>query len=202
MKPPAIVRADITAVILAGGKGRRMGGRDKGLLELEGRPLIEYLLAAVSPQAGSIIINANRNQERYLDYRHRVVADTLEDFQGPLAGFLSTMLACHSPYLVTLPCDSPFLPPDYVSRMAQALTDQQAELAVAHDGERLQPVYALLPCSLRASLEAFLASGERKIDRWYALHKMAQVDFADCPGMFRNINTPEDQRRLSQEINQ
>jgi len=200
VKPASLPRSDITAVVLAGGRGRRMGGRDKGLLELKGRPLIEYLLDAVSPQVGSIIINANRNQERYAAYDHPVVADTLENFQGPLAGFLCAMAAASTPYLLVLPCDSPFLPADYVSRMARTLLDQQAELAVAHDGKRLQPVYALLPRSLRPSLEAFLAAGDRKIDLWYAQHRMTPVDFSDCPELFRNINTPADQNSLLQEV--
>lgn len=189
----------ISAVILAGGMGRRMGGQDKGQLKLYGRPLIEYVLEAIQPQVNTILINANRNQAEYARYGYPVVPDLLEGYQGPLAGFASGMRAATTPYIVTLPCDGPFSAPDLVARLATALQNMRADIAVAHDGERLQPVYALLPTRLLDSLEDFLAAGERKIDRWYAQHNMALADFSDAVKAFRNINTPQDQQRIQQE---
>ena len=197
MKP--VSQQQVSAVILAGGMGRRMGGQDKGQLELNGRPLIEYVLETIQPQVKTILINANRHQAEYARYGYPVVPDLLQGYQGPLAGFAAGMRAATTPYVVTLPCDGPFSPPDLVARLAAALEKGHADIAVAHDGERLQPVYALLPTSLSASLESFLAAGERKIDLWYTQHKMVRVDFSDVAKTFRNINTPQDQHRLQQE---
>ena len=189
----------ITAVILAGGMGRRMGGQDKGQLILNGRRLIEYVLEAIEPQVKTILINANRHQAEYARYGYSVIPDVLQGYQGPLAGFASGMRAATTPYIVTLPCDGPFSAPDLVARMATALQNMHADIAVAHDGERLQPVYALLPTKFQSSLEDFLATGERKIDRWYAQHNMAIADFSDAVKSFRNINTPQDQQHIQQD---
>ena len=197
MKP--VSQQQVSAVILAGGMGRRMGGQDKGQLELNGRPLIEFVLETIQPQVKTILINANRNQAEYARYGYPVVPDLLQGYQGPLAGFAAGMRAATTPYIVTLPCDGPFSPPDLVARLAAALEKGHADIAVAHDGERLQPVYALLPTSLSPSLESFLAAGERKIDLWYTQHKMVRVDFSDVAKTFRNINTPQDQHRLQRE---
>ena len=197
MKP--VSQQQVSAVILAGGMGRRMGGQDKGQLELNGRPLIEFVLETIQPQVKTILINANRHQTEYARYGYPVVPDLLQGYQGPLAGFAAGMRAATTPYVVTLPCDGPFSPPDLVARLAAALEKGHADIAVAHDGERLQPVYALLPTSLSPSLESFLAAGERKIDLWYTQHKMVRVDFSDVAKTFRNINTPQDQHRLQQE---
>ncbi len=190
----------ITGVILAGGRGSRMGGQDKGLLEWHGRPLVAYLLEALQPQVDAILINANRNQARYQQYQHPVISDELSDYQGPLAGFAAAMQAAQTDYILTIPCDAPELATDTAARLLTALQAEQAEIAVAHDGERLQPVHALIPVSLLPSLQAFLAKGDRKIDLWYAQHRMASVDFSDCRRMFRNINTPQQQAELEQQI--
>ncbi len=191
---------EVTALILAGGMGRRMGGQDKGRIELHGQPLIEIILAAIRPQVKTILINANRHQQDYARYGYPVVSDQLDGYQGPLAGFTAGMAACTTPYIVTLPCDGPLVAPDLVTRLFKAIQRGGVDLAVAHDGQRLQPVYALLPVQLLSSLEAFLAEGDRKIDRWYAQHRMALTDFSDTPQMFTNINTPEDRLRLQQEV--
>jgi len=191
---------DITAVILAGGQGRRMGGEDKGLLEFNGRPLVAILLEKLERQAVEIVINANRNQDRYREFGYPVISDELGDYQGPLAGIASAMAAVETDFILTLPCDSPLLVEDYVARFVVAEADSGAMVNVAFDGERLQPVHALIRSNLRSSLEEFLASGERKIDRWYAQHAFAEVDFADCADMFRNINTPDDRARLQQAV--
>jgi len=190
----------ITAVILAGGRGTRMGGQDKGLVELNGRPLIKHVLSIIAPQVGAVIVNANRNLERYAGFGYPVVRDHLLDYQGPLAGFAAAMAAAHTPFIITLPCDGPQLPDDYVGSMTAALEREDAELAVAYSGERLQPVHALLRCSLLPSLERYLKQGDRKIDLWYQLHRVALADFSHCPRAFRNINTPDERDRLMREV--
>lgn len=190
----------IAGVILAGGRAQRMGGRDKGLLPLAGRPLAAYAVHSLRPQVGEIIINANRNIEDYQALGYRVVSDCIGEFCGPLAGMLSAMNGTDADYLLTAPCDSPLLPADYARRMFAALAREAAELSVAHDGERLQPVFALLSVRLLASLRDYLEKGERKIDRWFASHHMVLTDFSDNPRMFRNINTPEELAVLEREI--
>jgi molybdenum cofactor guanylyltransferase len=190
---------DLTAVILAGGRGRRMGGSDKGLVELEGRPLIAHVLNVIAPQVGTVLINANRNAKQYEAFGYPVVSDALDGFQGPLAGFASAMAAATTPYILTLPCDGPLVPPDYAARMMHTLEIPGSEIAVAHDGNRMQPVYALLPVRLMADLEGFLAQGDRKIDLWYAGRRTALADFSDRPDAFRNINTPQDRDQLLKE---
>ena len=187
---------DITAVILAGGQGRRMGGQDKGLLEFNGRPLVESLIRALEAQSVTIVINANRNLERYRVYGLPVISDRLEDYQGPLAGFASVMDAVGTDFILTLPCDGPLLTDDYVARFVERHNASGAPICVAFDGERLQPVHALIRCDLQASLNRFLENGDRKIDRWYTMHDYVHTDFSDCPEMFRNINTPSDQQIL------
>ena len=187
---------DITAVILAGGQGRRMGGQDKGLLDFGGRLLIEILIESLQNQQLSIVINANRNQSTYQSYGYPVIRDDLEDFQGPLAGFASAMAVVETDFILTLPCDSPVLADNFAGHFIDAHNREQAPVCVAHDGERLQPVYALINTGLLDDLKRFLLSGERKIDRWYAQYDYTTVDFSSHATMFENINTPEDQQRL------
>jgi molybdenum cofactor guanylyltransferase len=194
-----IEKEKVTAVILAGGMGRRMGGRDKGQVELQGHPLIEYVINAIRPQVNSILINANRHQDDYARYGCPVISDMLEGYQGPLAGFAAGMQAAATPYIVTVPCDGPLLADDLVQRLCTSLSKDAAEIAVAHDGRRMQPVYALIPTALLPSLQAFLAAGNRKIDQWYACHTVALADFSDSPETFRNINTPEDHSNIQNE---
>ena len=190
---------EVTAVILAGGKGRRMQGKDKGLVELADLPLIEHVIAAIEAQVKTIIINANRNQQQYSHYGYQVISDTLDDYQGPLAGFISAMKEASTSHIVTLPCDGPLLADDLVERLIFASNKENAEIAVAHDGERMQPVYSLIPVTLTASLGDFLDSGERKIDLWYKQHRLALADFSDCPETFRNINTAKERDNLQNE---
>lgn len=187
---------DVTAVILAGGRGSRVGGADKGLLEFNGRPLIEHVIDAVAGQVRGLMINANRNLVRYQRFGYPVIADSLVDYQGPLAGFLAAMETVQTPYILTLPCDGPLLAADLVARLVSALERESAEIAVAHDGRRLQPVYALIPVALKESLQAYLAGGDRKIDLWYARHRLARADFSDLPDTFVNVNTLEERDRL------
>ena len=182
----------ITGLILAGGAARRMGGGDKGLTELAGKPLIEYALARLAPQVDALIINANRNAARYADYGHPVVADEREGFQGPLAGMASGLKAAETEFMVCAPCDSPLLPEDLVERLFRQLREQDAELSVAHNGERLQPVFTLMRAALADSLLAFLDGGGRKIDQWFQQHRLAVADFSDQPAAFSNVNSPEE----------
>jgi len=190
----------LVAVALAGGMGRRMGGQDKGLIELAGRPMIEYVLDALRQQVDGLIISANRNRDTYAKYGVPVVADEIGDYFGPLAGMASAMREAHQGLLLTAPCDSPLVASNYARRMRSALETHDAEIAVARDNERLQPVFALLRTELLSDLVAFLESGERKIDRWYARHRTTEVDFSDRAEMFLNVNRPEDREALEAHI--
>jgi len=196
MSSKVIQKDSITGVILAGGEARRMGGQDKGLIQLGGQPLIEHVLATLKPQVGKIIINANRNHDSYGKYALPIVADELEGFNGPLAGMASCMRHIDTEYMVTVPCDSPYVPRDLVSRLSQQLQSDDAEISVAHNGERMQPVFSLMKCDLLDSLLVYLNQGHRKIDRWYEQHKLAITDFSDAPETFININTPDDIKNI------
>lgn len=187
-----IQQHDITVVILAGGRGRRMGGQDKGLVTYRNAELVKHVIDAISAQTQHIIINANRNLELYQRFGYPVVEDTLSGYQGPLSGFLAAMCYVDTDYILTLPCDGPIVTADYLSSMAAALNESNADLVVASDGDRMQPVYALMPVFLRQDLEQFLAAGERKIDRWYARHEVIQLEFPAEQGLFTNINTLEE----------
>jgi len=192
----SISASDITAVILAGGRGRRMGGQDKGLIEINGRALVGILIDRLSEQVSTILINANRNRKLYQAFGYPVVSDQLDDYQGPLAGFACAMDTVDTDFILTLPCDGPSLASDYVARFITSQQRSGAAICVADDGERLQPVHALIKVDLLTSLNAFLDSGDRKIDRWYAMHDFVKTDFSDCADMFRNINTPSDQQSM------
>ena len=180
----------VSAIVLAGGQGRRMGGVDKGLQPLRGRPMIEWVLERLAPQVSEVIVNANQNLERYAAYGHRVVRDEIGGFAGPLAGLHAGLKAAAHPLVVTVPCDSPFLPADLVSRLKESLRENH--LAVAKTGDQPHPVFALMKREVRESLEAFLAQGGRKIDAWYAALKVVEVSFDDEADAFRNINTREE----------
>ena len=182
----------ITGIVLAGGKGTRMGSVDKGLQPLRGRPMVEWVLARFMPQVSEIIINANQNVPVYAKYEHRVVSDQIGGFAGPLAGLHAGLNAAKFPLVVTVPCDSPFLPSDLVSRLSSQLGNR--DLAVAKTGDQAHPVFALMKRDVRQSLEAFLASGGRKIDTWYAALKVVEVSFDDEADAFRNINTLDELR--------
>lgn len=191
---------DITAIILAGGKARRMGGEDKGLIDLHGRPLLDYIIAGLRPQAGQLLVNANRNLERYRTFGYPVVEDIMEDYLGPLVGMATGMQACNTPYILTVPCDSPFVPAGLVDQLYQALADTEADISVAHDGSRMQPVFALLRCELLPDLLTYLEGGGRKIDTWYTQHRLALSDFSALPDTFLNLNTPEDRTILTNRL--
>jgi molybdopterin-guanine dinucleotide biosynthesis protein A len=183
----------VTGIVLAGGRGSRMGGVDKGLQPLRGKPMIEWVLTRLAPQVSEIVINANQNIERYETYGYRVVRDEIAGFAGPLAGLHAGLKFAAHPFVVTVPCDSPFLPDDLVKRLTAEMTLH--DLAVAKTGNQAHPVFALMKRQVRESLEAFLAAGGRKIDAWYAALKVVEVRFDDEADAFRNINTLEELRR-------
>ena len=176
-----------------------MGGVDKGLVPLAGRLLVDYVIDGLAPQVETIIINANRNTERYRQFGVDVIRDRNSGYLGPLAGMLSGMCAAKTGLIVTAPCDSPFLPPDLVERLRAGL-NESTRIAIAHDGERMQPVFSLLDVALADSLSAYLDSGERKIDRWFAQHSHSLEDFSDSPDTFLNINTPKQCQEVEQRL--
>ena len=182
----------ITGVVLAGGQGSRMGGVDKGLQEFRGRPMVAHALERLEPQVDEILINANRNAEAYAGFGHRVIADEIEGFAGPLAGFERGLAHAAGELVVTVPCDSPFLPRDLVARLRESLERESAEVAVARTGDQAHPVFCLMRRGVHESLRAFLASGQRKIDRWYPQLRTVLVSFDDEAEAFVNINTREE----------
>ena len=179
----------ITGIVLAGGKGSRIGGVDKGLQPLRGRPMVEWVLARFTPQVSEIIINANQNVPLYAKYEHRVVPDQIGGFAGPLAGLHAALAAARTEWVVTVPCDSPFLPRDLVARLAAAAASANATLAVARTFDQPHPVFALVRTDVAPHLSAFLEGGGRKIDAWYATLAVVEVAFDDEADAFRNINT-------------
>ena len=195
----AIPETEITGLILCGGRGTRMGGVDKGLQNHNGMPLAMHALLRLQMQVGHLMINANRNLSAYESMGVPVWTDPLADYPGPLAGWLAGLEQCATPYLAVVPCDSPNFPPDLVARLSEALVAQDAEIAMAvtmEDGRlQAQPVFSLLRADLLESLVAYLKSGERKIDRWTAQHRCAQVKFDDADAFF-NANTLEELHRL------
>ena len=199
---------DITGLILAGGRGSRMGGADKGLQNFNGLPMALHTLMRLQMQVGQVIINANRNLSAYESFAVPVWPDVLSDYAGPLAGFLTGLERCETPYLVTVPCDTPLFPMDLVSRLALALEDARADIAMAsapetdaqgHTRVRTQPVFCLMRADLLESLAAFTQSGGRKIDAWTAQHNTVIVPFnssTDDTRAFFNANTLEELQQL------
>ncbi len=185
----------ITGLILAGGLGRRMGGRDKGLQPFRGKPMAARAIARLAPQVAALLINANQNLEAYAAFGYPVIPDRIAGFAGPLAGLHAGLLACETPLLVTTPCDSPFLPEDLVARLCDALEAAGADLAVAKTGEQPHPVFSLVRREVLDGLTAFLETGGRKVDAWYAALKVAEVPFPD-ERAFANINTLEELNEL------
>ena len=191
---------EVTGLVLAGGRARRMAGRDKGLIELAGRPMAHWVVQRLVPQTASVLISANRSIERYAEFGFEVIRDVDDGFLGPLAGISAGLTQAATPWLVTVPCDSPLLADNLVVRLSAAVPDNGAGIAVAHDGNRLQPVFSLIHRDLAPALVDFLHSGGRKIDLWLDRHVWARVDFSDHPEMFLNINTPEELAELEQRL--
>jgi len=201
-----IHKEDVTGLVLAGGRGTRMGGADKGLQNFRGIPLALHTLMRLGPQVGEVMINANRNLSAYEAFGAPVWPDAIADYAGPLAGFLTGLERCDTGYLVTVPCDTPLFPQDLVARLAEALEREGAEIAMAaareEDGTvRAQPVFSLLRRELMESLVRFTQGGGRKIDAWTGQHKTVVVPFdraGDDPRAFFNANTLAELHRLEQ----
>lgn len=191
-----LIEHDITAVILAGGEGRRMQGTDKGLITLWGKTLVSHLLARLTPQVAQVMINANRNQA---DYRQLapVISDNIGGFAGPLAGFEAGLQHAFNEWVLFVPCDSPLIPDDLAQRLCSAVTHTN-QIAVVDDGERIHAATALVHRSLLPSLQAYLAGGDRKLQLWFDQHDLLKVDFSDKVSAFTNINTPDALARLEQ----
>ncbi len=190
--PQVAVPGCVTGVVLAGGLGRRMGGVDKGLQLLDGRPMVAHVIDRLSPQVDELVVNANQNLDRYAAFGHRVVPDSIEGFAGPLAGLERGLAMASHPLVATVPCDSPFLPEDLIRRLSSALAGGAADLAVARTGDQPHPVFCLCRRDLHAHLTTFLAEGGRKIDRWYSALRVVEVDFSDEADAFDNLNTPDE----------
>jgi len=190
-------RSDITGLVLAGGRGSRMGGVDKGLQMLDGVPLVQHALQRLAPQVGALMVNANRHLDTYAGFGVPVWPDEPADYAGPLAGFLAGLAHCQTPWLASVPCDTPRFPSDLVARLAAGLGDAPLAIATTLEDGRVQrqPVFCLMSRSLKRDLEAFIADGGRKIEHWLARHRCADVPFDDASAFF-NANTADELRRL------
>jgi molybdopterin-guanine dinucleotide biosynthesis protein A len=176
-----------------------MGGDDKGLMRLAGRPLVAHVIDALAPQVGRILINTNRHEAQYAALGYPVIGDTIPGHPGPLAGLLSAMEHVGQGLVLAVPCDTPLLPPDLVPRLRAAL-EPPARLSTVHDGERLQPAILLAPAALAPTLRAALERNENKVEGWVRSQPFASVDFSDCPQAFANINTPEQLTALERRL--
>ncbi len=185
---------NITAVILAGGKGRRLEGQDKGLVVYQEKTLIQHVIDRIQGQVADIVINANRNHQTYKELGYPVISDTMSNYQGPLAGVSVAMKSVKTDYILTLPCDAPLLPLNFVARMLNKLRTIKTQhncIAVAHDGSQAQFIHALIPVALIDKLDAFLSTDERAVKNFYSQQDIIFVDFSDRPRAFFNINSAE-----------
>jgi len=187
--------ASVTGLILAGGRGTRMGGVDKGLQMLRGRPLVAWSLERLAPQVGEILINANRNLARYARFGVRVVPDVVEGHVGPLAGLHRGLMEASGEWVATVPCDAPSFPEDLVARLSVALDAPGVDLAFVRTGTRSQPVFCLARTRLLPQLTAYIEEGGRKVEAWFATIRAAAVDFG-AEADFSNVNSPDDLRRI------
>ncbi|MDC9714991.1 MAG: molybdenum cofactor guanylyltransferase MobA [Gammaproteobacteria bacterium] len=186
-----IIRNDITAVILAGGRSSRMSGEDKGLILLNNEPMIDCVAKTVKGGVNRLLISANRNAEQYQEYGE-VITDALDDFQGPLAGILQAIQNANTEYLLIFPCDAPLLNKVVIGRLLSAMDSSAVDICVADDGVRIHPTIAIIKTKLEQNLSDFLASGQRKLGVWIEQNNFLKVDFSDYPEVFANLNTPED----------
>jgi molybdenum cofactor guanylyltransferase len=185
-----LTKEDITVGILAGGKATRMNHKDKGLVLVNKKPLIEKILETVSENTSKIIINANRNLSTYKNYNYPVISDSLDNFQGPLSGIYSMLKSIDTDYLITLPCDCPNFSWYVIQKMIDH-SNEENDVCVAHNGIRSQPVFMLVSKSKVQSLHNYLANGDRKIDIWYKQNNHKYIYFDNDTQYFDNINTTE-----------
>jgi molybdopterin-guanine dinucleotide biosynthesis protein A len=179
----------VTGVILAGGLARRMNHQDKGLISLNGRPMVSYVVDAMAAVTDQLIINANRNIEQYQQFGWPVVTDQTDCFDGPLAGVLTAMLYAETGVLLVAPCDSPLIKAEHLHKLLSVRAEKDADVAVAFDGEQLHPVFLAVKINLKCSLKNYLASGQRKMETWLEQQKMAITDFSSEQGLFINVNS-------------
>jgi len=192
----------ITGVVLAGGRATRMGGHDKGLLQFHNQSMIQYIVYALRPQVQRVIINANRNQAIYAQQTNcHVISDIFGEYAGPLAGIASGLQAAQTEYVLFVPCDSPFITDQLAIRLYTTLCNQNADICVAEDGQRVQMVFSLIKCSLLADLIIFLQTGGRKVAAWYEQQQWVRADFSDVPNMFLNANTPLEYEKMLNILN-
>ncbi|MDD5240260.1 MAG: molybdenum cofactor guanylyltransferase [Sulfuricella sp.] len=190
----------ISAVILAGGQARRMGGADKGLTLLGGRPLIAWVLESIAPQVDELFISANRNLDQYRQFGQLVLTDISPDFQGPLAGLRRAMAEATHPLILCVPCDTPFLPVDLVERLAGALEKSGAEIAFPVCGGQIHRAACLCRRSLLPSLANFIDQGGRRVGEWQSGLRRIEVPFED-EHAFLNFNTPDELAAGEKQLN-
>lgn len=188
----------ISGIVLAGGQGKRMGGRDKGWVPFLGQAMISHVLQRLSPQVDEILISANRELEQYAQLGYPVIQDAISGFAGPLAGLHAGLQQASHPYVLTVPCDSPLLPPQLAQKLMNGLIERDADLAYAKTGQQTHPVFCLCRRSLLPSLEQYLTSGGRKVGDWMDTLDTIAVSFTDQSLAFANINTPEELHKLEQ----
>ncbi len=182
----------VSAIVLCGGRGTRMGGSDKGLIKLADKPLVQHVIERLRPQVDEILINANREIHRYQQFSYPVFSDDNAGFIGPLAGFSVGLQHAQHEYILTVPCDSPFIPADLVSRLAASLIPQDADIAVATSDGAAHPVFSVCRKAVLPSLHAYIARGERRVSAWQKSQRYVEVDFNDCRDAFINLNTFEE----------
>jgi molybdenum cofactor guanylyltransferase len=183
-----------SALILAGGQGRRMNHSDKGLIIWKGKTLVAHVLNALKTQLDHIIINANQHHEQYQQLNYDLLSDSVDGFKGPLAGIMSGMQYCTTAeYLLVVPCDCPAPPTELFSRLAKTLNENKdANIAIANDGSRLQPLFGLYKTSLLPKLESALANEHYKVMKFVEDNNVVVADFSDQADAFKNFNRPED----------
>ena len=179
----------ISAVILAGGQAKRMGGVDKGLQPLQGKPLFQFIYDRLHSQVEHISVNANRNQAIYATAGLPVFGDNIEGFQGPLSGILTALERSETDFVLFVPCDSPFFPDNLLEKLKSAVVFHGVSIAYVHDGEREHPTFCLMARSLKEKLAAYLATGERRMLQFMRQNGAVSVDFSENKAAFTNINT-------------
>ncbi|MGZ5049719.1 MAG: molybdenum cofactor guanylyltransferase MobA [Methylobacter sp.] len=189
-------RTKVAGVILAGGRARRMNNQDKGLVHFNGRPMIGYAIAALEPVVDYVLINANRNLDEYRQFGKPVISDQTDSFDGPLAGILAAMIHAEAEVLLVMPCDSPLVKTEYLQKLLSARAENDADVAIAFDGDKMHPVFLAIKTALQNSLQGYLDNGQRKVAVWLQQQNWVKADFSQEPEIFANINTMAELSRL------
>ncbi|MCW9053702.1 MAG: molybdenum cofactor guanylyltransferase MobA [Motiliproteus sp.] len=197
---PTTEKLPISVLILAGGRGSRMGGRDKGLVELNNQPFVEHALKIVRPFSDDIIISCNRNQAQYRNFSDTLVTDKNDDFPGPLAGIQAGLQHAKHAAMLVLPCDTPMIPTDLPQQLYQSFRNNPDAISLVNDGERLQPLHAIIPTQYRQSLNQFLEGDRRGVIRWYKQHPVKEVVYQGQAEFFTNINRLEELEAINQQL--